>query len=134
MITIERNDYVQPTEVRDEVVKGICEAFLNNCCWSIYHPKEGSTKGCRLSTPFIVKHKDIKHGYYGFRPYIYDDEEGVKFNGAEMKEAFSVLKNAGYYIWKVREYGTWSGYIVTKKPCCNYDYAERVFGFDEFID
>lgn len=31
-VNIPQNDYVQPTEVREEVVQAICNAFLSNSC------------------------------------------------------------------------------------------------------
>lgn len=43
-VNIPQNDYVQPTEVREEVVQAICNAFLSNSCWDIFHPFKGDAK------------------------------------------------------------------------------------------
>lgn len=41
-VNILKNDYVQPTEVRQEVVQYICDAFLSTCVWRIFHPERQS--------------------------------------------------------------------------------------------
>lgn len=35
-VNIPQNDYVEPTEVREEVIQAICDAFLSNSCWDIF--------------------------------------------------------------------------------------------------
>lgn len=35
-VNIPQNDYVQPTEVRENVVQAICNAFLSKSCWDIF--------------------------------------------------------------------------------------------------
>ena len=127
MIQIERNDYVQPTEVREEIVQGICEAFLAGNAWSVFHPR--TTSLYRRRTFLILKHKGADK-YYGFHyePFGSDDEL-ERFNGAEMKEAFKVLQEAGYYIFWI---GSIQGYRVSKKPV-NED-GIRVTEFKDFID
>lgn len=134
MIQIKKNDYVQPTEVREEVVQGICEAFLCRSGWSIFHPfSDGAYRG---RSQYIIRHKRDKE-FYGFYMRPFDGEEGVKFNGAEMKRAFEELIKAGYYMFRVYQYGTWMGYICHKKPYapdCYKDGAVNVTSFDDFID
>ena len=52
-----------------------------------------------------------------------------------MKEAFRIIQEAGYYIFKVYEYGSWMGYKVSDKPCvADYKGATRVTEFNDFID
>jgi hypothetical protein len=128
-INIPANDYVQPTEVRQEVVQAICDAFLETHCWSIYHPfRDGrgrnptclvvpKTKRCRAS--FSQEDRD-------------STKTGIKFNGAEMKAAFSALRKAGYHIFRVYEYGSWLGYVCDKKPFL--DGGMEVEEFNHFID
>ena len=41
-VNIPKNDYVRPTEVRQEVVQYICDAFLSTCVWRIFHPERQS--------------------------------------------------------------------------------------------
>lgn len=125
-MNIKRNDYVQPTDVRDWVVEGICQAFLSNSC---FHAKEDGWY--RNITDNIVRNKGGNE-FYGFRDKALSFEEAVKFNGAEMKEAFKVLQDYEYYIFKVYEYGTWEGYICSKKPY--RDGGIRVTSFNDFID
>ena len=132
MINIPQNNYKVPTEVRDEAVQGIAEAFLNLCCWSTYHP---FSDGChRPATNCILKHKGCDK-YYGFGYKGEFGDDYLQFNGAEMKKAFALLDEAGYYIFKVYEYDTWMGYVVSRKPSVpNWSRAERVYEFTDFID
>lgn len=133
MINIPKNDYVQPTEVREEVVQAICEAFLGGCCWSHYHPY--SESAYRQADKYVLRHKnDTK--FYGFNDETMGSV-GIKFNGAEMKQAFRELINAGYHIWRCYDYGTWKAYVVTKRPCIDrscYHAATEVTEFTDFID
>ena len=104
-VNIPKNDYVQPTEVRQEVVQGICEAFLGGCAWSMFHPFTNGRYAFKKPTLNILKHKGEKafYGFYYKKPFA--DDEMVSFNGAEMKVAFRALRDAGYHIF---------GHAVTK--------------------
>ena len=53
-------------------------------------------------------------------------------DAAQMKAAFEALQNAGYYMFRVYEYGSWLGYKCSKKPFMND--GERVTEFNDFID
>lgn len=128
-INIPKNDYVQPTRVREDVVQAICDAFLTQCVWSTFHP---FSQGCyRRASKYILKHKRSKT-FYGFNDEPFDGEDGITFNGAEMRAAFEALQNAGYYMFRVYEYGSWLGYKCSKKPFMNG--GERVTEFNDFID
>ena len=128
-INIPQNDYVQPKDVRESVVQGICEAFLDGCAWSTYHP---FSEGCyRRATDKIIKHRNDK-AFYGFHDEPFTNEEAVRFNGAEMKAAFRVLRNAGYHMFRVYIYGSWMGYKCSKKPYM--EGGNEVFEFNDFID
>lgn len=127
-VNIERNDYEQPTEIRQEVVQGICEAFLGRNCWTTYHPF--SESAYRRADRYILKHENGKE-YYGFDDEIH--EKGLTFNGAEMKAAFEVLINAGYYMFVGYDYGTWKGYKCQKQPF-NNDGWRQVKTFEDRID
>lgn len=128
-MNIKRNDYVQPTDVRDWVVEGICQVFLSGCAWSVFHAVNDGYG--RYKTTRIIKHKN-ENNYYGFHHRPFADDDSVVFNGAEMKKAFEVLQEHGYYMFKVYTYGTWEGYICSKKPF--HDGGVRVTTFDGFID
>ena len=128
-INIPKNDYVQPTEVREDVVQGICESFLHGCSCSVFHP---FSDGCyRRASKYIVRQKGNKH-FHGFLDKPYEWEEGVVFNGEEMKAAFNALQEAGYYMFRIYEYRSWMGYKCGKKPFM--ENGEIVTEFNDFID
>lgn len=131
MIYVQKNDYVTPTEVRDEVVQGICEAFLRGGWDSVFHPVSDGL--CRGKTLYIARNSnDTK--FYGFTSRRYDGEEIVKFNGAEMEKAFQVLIDNGYFMWRIYQYGSWMGYECTKTPVAPRNGAVRVAMFRDVID
>jgi hypothetical protein len=129
-INIPKNDYVQPKEVREEVVQAICDAFLESHCNSIFHPYGSGC--CRRRTLFV--HPKTQNSRASFQDYDWTTrhDEFVEFNGEEMKTAFKVLQNAGYYMFRIYEYGTWMGYKCSKKPFM--EKGERVTEFNDFID
>lgn len=49
-----------------------------------------------------------------------------------MKAAFKALRNAGYHMFLIYEYGLWKGYICDKKPFIQD--GEEVTTFNDFID
>lgn len=126
-LNISQNDYVQPTQVRQEVVQGICDAFLSNCMWSIFHPI--SDGRYRSKTLYIIKHGNSTK-YHGFGTTR--DEHRIRFNGREMQVAFQALIKSGYHMFKVYEYGTWMGYVCSKKPY--HENGVEVYSFNDFID
>lgn len=131
-VNIPKNDYVQPTEVRQEVVQGICEAFLGDCAWSMFHPFTNGRYAFKKPTLNILKHKGEKafYGFYYKKPFA--DDEMVTFNGAEMKVAFRALRDAGYHIFWTCGYEDWMGYKCSKKPFM--EKGTEVFDFTDFID
>lgn len=131
MIEIKKNEYQQPIEVREFMVQGIIDAFLNRDC---FHP---FSQGNRDATLDIYKSSGLKHPIficaYGIR---YNKEHILgRIRGCEMKEAFRLIQEAGYYIFKVWRYGCWMGYVVSEKPYETfYKNATRVTEFNDFID
>lgn len=129
-INIPKNDYVQSTEVRQNVVQAICDAFLESHCNSTFHPYG---EGCyRRKTLFV--HPKTAKSYASFQNHEWaaKNEGFIKFNGEEMKAAFKALQEAGYYIFRIYDYGTWMGYTCGKKPFM--ERGERVTEFNDFID
>ena len=129
-INIPKNDYVQSTEVRQNVVQAICDAFLESHCNSIFHPYGD---GCgRRKTHFV--HPRTANKYASFQNYDWatENEGFIKFNGEEMKAAFKALQEAGYYMFRIYNYGSWMGYECSKKPFM--EKGERVTEFNDFID
>lgn len=131
-IEIPQNDYVQTTEIRQEVVQAICEAFLASNCWTIFHPF--SDGAYRPRHRCVIKHKG-NTTYYGFHDENCAkrwDDDFLIFNGAEMKAAFAALIKAGYHMFRIYQYRTWMGYKLSKKPCMQD--GKEVFEFNDFID
>ena len=136
MITIKPNTYQQPIEVREFVVQGIIDAFLNGKAFSMFHPYPDGN--CRDETHYLRKHKNADK-YYGFSrtptTSMKQFDDFVQIHGCEMKEAFRILIENGYNIFKVYAYGSWMGYIVDEKPYITYyKGACKVTEFNDFID
>ncbi len=118
------NDYVAPTEVRSEVVQGICEAFLSEGMFdNVFHPYSDGPYRCKRL--YIRKRNDKCFGFGSWR----DEDAVFRFNGEEMKAAFQALRKAGYHMFKVYRYGSWMGYRCSKKP-----FLEGGAEISEFID
>lgn len=130
-ISIPKNDYVQPTEVRADVVQKICDVFLNRrggAYHDIFHPFHENSYRRRTIGVVMRSGKAIEFSNKG----VCDGDTWVRFNGEEMKAAFKALIEAGYHMYRVYEYGSWMGYICDKKPYCQ-DGVE-VHSFNDFID
>lgn len=131
MIQIKRNEYKQPTEVREFMVQGIIDAFL--CAsehFKIFRPYNKND----VATLWLRNDSDTYKPYF-FR-YISKEPEKYlgKIRGCEMKEAFRIIQEAGYYIFKI-SISCQLGYIVSEKPFVQeYEFATRVTEFNDFID
>ncbi len=138
MIEIPKNEYKQPSEVREEVVQAICEAFLHGGCDSTFHPFSGSNNGSRSATLYVAKPNRkglIPQWNFKCGRYIEPTDTSYKIRGVEMKRAFEELIKAGYYMFRVWSYGSWLGYVCHRKPFY-YDNrrAEKVETFSDRID
>lgn len=127
------NNYKQPTEIRKFMVQGIIDAFLHGH-ENVFHPTSQSVY--RVATLWLCK--DWKAPFFSEHTLGYGRKEEDylgKIRGCEMKEAFRVLQENGYYIFKVYEYGSWLGYYVSEKPVVTeFKGATRVTEFNDFID
>lgn len=129
-VNIPKNDYVQPTEVRQEVVQAICEAFLNGKEFCTNKAGTGSTvyRNSNGKMTFIwdyatqQKLRERKERENDITYYIP--------HGCEVNYAFWCLYKAGYFIFK-HEYGT-NCYNLSKKPY--YNGYKMVKEFTDFID
>jgi hypothetical protein len=133
MIKIKPNDYVQPTEIREEVVQAICDAFLcEQNCWNIYHPNDGGR--CRNRCRQVIGHRSGEFYGFHFEP-ICSSDKGYVIRGVEMQQAFDDLIKAGYHMFRICECG-WTGYRLSKTPfpLPYWKCAVEVFSFDERID
>lgn len=127
-INIPKNTYEVPTEIREDVVQKICEAFLNKSCWSIFHP---FSQGCyRRATLFVQARNGKGVGFSNRADFL--GKEGIKVRGCEIAAAFKALRDAGYHMYRYYEYREWMGYKVDEKPYV--EGAVEVSDFTDFID
>lgn len=127
-IEIPQNDYVQPTEIRQEAVQAICNAFIQRSDFEPFHPY--SDGRYRVPTNYAELGK---YGSFADADEVKGKKQKyIRFNGAEMKAAFAALIKAGYHIFRIYQYGSWMGYTLSKKPFLQN--GEEVFEFNDFID
>lgn len=131
MIQIRKNTYVQPTEVREEVVQAICEAFMSTYS-GIYHPVRQSQY--REATIYVVTNKGTFPFFSSSNESYWTGAVCYRIRGVEMKRAFEELIKAGYYMFRVWEYGSWMGYLCNDKPFYDGMRAEIVTSFEDRID
>lgn len=130
-INIPQNNYVQPTEVREEVVQMICDSLLSHYLDSKYY-QDISFAWKKPQAQILV------HGYkiprlMGGAERNKDYDENIIVRTCEMKAAFDALQDAGYYIYGFASvYGNKS-YHISSKPVYAGRKAERI-KFDLFID
>lgn len=127
-INIPKNTYSVPTEIRQEVVQGICDAFLNG---GVFFPNYHGSCGRHR---YVVR-EDYGSGYKGV--YFREKHDGVfvcksyRIHGCEMQTAFDVIIKAGYHIFRHCDSG---GYEVSKKPHLDFGRGYEVTEFTDFID
>lgn len=127
-INIPQNTYSVPTEIRQEVVQAICDAFLNGRrFFPNYHGNCGRHR--------YVARNDFGGGYGGTsfeeKPTGSFVSKIYRIHGCEMQMAFNILIDAGYHIFRLWESG---GYEMSKKPHLEYGRGEEVYEFTDFID
>ena len=121
-LTLPTNTWTKSTEVRNEVVQAICNAFLNGMNhykndWKPYIPY------VNMETLTFADSSD----------HCYSDKKFVKFHECEMKVAFKALKSVGYYIENIStNHGTW--YSLRKKSYPSSSYGRMVETFTEEWD
>lgn len=126
-LNIPQNDYVQPTEVRQEIVQAICDGLLEG---SIFHPSNDGIY--RQPHLYVARKKRTGKSYFPCRKSDYEDTEYIRVRGVEVNTAFKALRSAGYHMFCLYEYGTWKGYKCSKKPFM--EKGTEVFSFNDFID
>lgn len=133
-IKIIANDYVQPTEVRENIVQTLCNVILEdyldkNTSIAIY-PKHaelyiGTFNGnrCDTTTPFLITRSTLNTHY-----------DYTRIHSCEMEEAFKVIQDAGYHIYLERDKKARdSHYRFSKKPVLD-GVKSKILEFDVFID
>lgn len=136
-IDIPQNDYIQPTEVREDVVQHLCDLI---CC-----RMNGSESGVyemsikeRIGMPMrlYLFYDGCKVCGHGSTLDEWDRKRKnyEKVRTSEVQAAFEIIQNAGYYIFPF--YCTTDGYhtyYFSKRPSLNSRRAERQ-KFNLFID
>lgn len=92
--------------------------------------KDKAHTGAKLYTLWFLNEVARPTDLGGYEAF--DSDNNIRFNGEEMKAAFKALRNAGYHMFRIYEYGSWKGYICDKKPF--YDGGTEVTTFNDFID
>lgn len=131
-IKIVQNDYVQPTEVRKDVVQTLCDimcSFLDVPRSITIHAKQAElyVGKSKLAEPQgenpIVTRSTLNKSY-----------EYTRVHSCEMEEAFKVFQDAGYFIYLERDKKTKSStYRFSKKPVLD-GVQNKNLEFDVFID
>ena len=130
-INIPKNDYVQPTEIREEVVQMICDSLLHHYL---------DCDDCR-DIEFAWKKPQAQILVHGYKtPYLVGGsernkiyEENIIVRTEEMNAAFRVLQDAGYYIYGFSHYTGNVSYHISTKPVYAGRKATRTT-FNVFID
>ena len=132
MIKIKPNDYVQPTEVREDVVQKICDVLL-----TYLDVNRALTIRAKHPVLYLAKYEGkhetveklaLTSGTMN-QAYVY-----TQVNSCEMDKAFEILQDAGYCIYLERDKKTkTSVYKFSKKPVLDGNKAKNL-EFDMFID
>lgn len=112
-IKIKPNDFKEQTECRDNVVQHICDAFLSQNCWKVFHPCNNGA--CRHFTNIV----NIRNGFaYGFSSSAFsgNGEESITIRKCEVEKAISLLIQNGYHLYRELSYGSWVGYMISNSP------------------
>lgn len=128
-VNIPKNDFVQPTEVREDVVQLICDHILKWMRDDTYH--------------LYIKHVWGKYELYlnrssdgsttGFSREYEEKFNPIRIRTIEMENVFDVFQRAGYYIFKTSQMDGNITYVFSKKPYFAGGYANWQH-FTEFID
>lgn len=101
-LSIPQNKWAKPTEVRQEVVQAICDAFLKGSWWY----------------PYVEWLNKEKCEFAKNSPWSNERHHYIKFHEVEMHTAFKALRKAGYlFIKHDMSNGTW--YRLTEKNYSN---------------
>ena len=127
-IKIKKNDYVQPTEIRENIVQGICDVLLEyvdrSLPLTVYVKSAVLFIGTRKSDGTkVISHSQLN-----------TDTDYIRINSCEMNASFQALQDAGYFIYLERDKKTkTSTYRFSKKPVL-WGVPAKTIEFDMFID
>lgn len=121
-LTLPVNTWTKPTEVRNEVVQAICNAFINGM--------RRHTNDWRPFIPYLDMEKQV---FADCRDNYFNNPRFVKFYECEMVVAFTALKEVGFYFEKISNInGTW--YALREKSYPTSTYGRMVSSFNEEWD
>jgi hypothetical protein len=127
-IRIKKNDYVQPTEVRERIVQDICDIMLSYTDKSLPLTVFAKDNALYLGTTKDGQYKTVTHATSNS---IYDC---VRIHGTEMDAAFKAFQDAGYFIYPEKDKKTRNTtYRFSKKPVL-WGVQSKTVEFDMFID
>jgi hypothetical protein len=127
-IRIKKNDYVQPTEVRESVVQDICDIMLDYTDKSLSMTVFAKDNAMYLATMKSGSYKTIAHQTSNV---TYDYE---RIHSCEMDAAFKAFQDAGYHIYADKDKKTRNTtYRFSKKPVM-WGIQSKTVEFDMFID
>ena len=134
-INIPANDYVQPTEVRQDLVQSICEYLIKRMEDGPWVEK---SYDLRLKPQFgfyqLYLNRDTSGEIAGFSSKADKDKNQIRITTFEMQRVFRYLQAAKYYIYGTKEITTNEViYLFPKKPKRGNAPAEKI-DFTEFID
>ena len=121
--------YVEPIIPNEVVVQGLCDIMLSQTMDSTFHPHSDSAY--RKATKYI--YHDVKRNKFSFHSFYYSQNVNVyEIHNVDVKTAFNILINNGYYIFKGYEFGSWMGYVVRFKP--TYKNMSIIYEFNDSIE
>ena len=125
MVTIKRNEktMISNDVVREEVVQAICDSFLCKSCYDIFRSK---SEGCYRPMTRYVSVKG--RGFVGEKKDVYG--KLVEFSRGEMKKAFEILIENGYYMFQINE--NWCGYYCHTESVPKWRNSRRVTKFTDW--
>ena len=127
-IRIKRNDYVQPTEVREKVVQDICDVMLEYTDKLLTLTVFAKDNALYLRTTEDGLCKTITHATSNSNYCC------VRIHGTEMEAAFKAFQDAGYFIYPEKDKKTRNTtYRFSKKPVL-WGILSKTVEFDMFID
>lgn len=127
-IKIKRNDYVQPTEVRDEVVQSICDIMLDYMEKSLSMTVFVKNSAIYVATTKSTGYKLIAHQTSNVLC------DYTRIHSCEMDAAFKAFQDAGYHIYAEKDKKTRNvTYRFSKKPVM-WGVPSKTLEFDMFID
>ena len=134
-ISIPANDYVQPTEVRLDLVQSICEYLIKLMEDGAWVEKSYNLRLEPQSGFYQLYLNRYTSGEcMGFSSKADKDKNQIRITTFEMQAVFRYLQTAKYYIYGRKNVTTNEvSYLFSKKPKRGSTPAEKI-DFTEFID